>query len=215
MACSSGERAFIVSVDGHELRVVALDGIEVAPLAVDAVILFPGETLDFEVDASKPGGLYWMRAATLRSGKGPFAEPDGIINGVKAIVRYEDFVGDTEPTSTPRVCTSGYPCRVFNCPFAGYPDSDHTMCLRVSDAHIEDDGDEFRAKYGLDDQPAQEHFLNWHFGVGPSVNARRFVMPDRRDRVSGRGGFKCEISFEWGATRMFTRALYFYHISMV
>ena len=177
VACSSGERAFIVSVDRHELRVVALDGIEVAPLAVDSVILFPGETLDFEMDADQSGSLYWMRAVTLRTGKGPFAEPDGIINGVKAIIHYEAIVGDNEPTSTPRVCTSGHPCRVFNCPFSGYPGSEHTNCLMVSDAHIDDDGEEFRATYGLDEQPAQEHFLNWHVGVGPSVNARHFVHP--------------------------------------
>ena len=177
VACSSSERGFIVSVDGHELRVVALDGIEVAPLAVDSVAVFPGETLDFEMDANMPGGLYWIRAVTPRSGRGPSVEPDGGIHGVKAIVRYGDVVGDNEPTSMSRDCTSGHPCRVFNCPFAGYPDAEHKICLIVSDTHIDVASEDFRATYGLDDQPAQEHFLNWHFGVGPSVNAHGFVKP--------------------------------------
>ena len=169
VVCSAPERGFIVSVDGHDLRVVALDGIEVAHLAVDSVTVFPGETLDFEMDASKSGGLHWMRAVS--------GEQDGVIHGVKAIIRYEDVVGDNEPTTTPRECTSGYPCRVFNCPFTSYPDSDNKICIRVSDAHIDVANEDFRATYGLDDEPAQVHFLNWHFGVGPSVNAHSFVKP--------------------------------------
>ena len=47
----------------------------------------------------------------------------------------------------------------------------------VSDAHIDVASEDFRTTYGLDEEPAQEHFLNWHFGVGPSVNARSFVKP--------------------------------------
>ena len=171
------ERGYLMSVDGHKLRVVALEGIEMAPLSVDSFIIFPGESLDFEMDASKSGGQYWMRAVTLRVGKGRNPQPDGVINGVKAIVRYGDVTGDAEPTSGPRDCTSAQPCRVFNCPFGGYPDSEHKICLKVSDAHIDVASDDFRTTYGLTEQPAVEHFLNWNGIVGSSMNARRFVFP--------------------------------------
>jgi len=171
------ERGYLMGVDGHTLRVVALEGIEMAPLSVDSFIVFPGESLDFEMDASKSVGQYWMRAVTLRVGKGRDPQPDGIINGVKAIVRYGDVSGDVEPTSTPRDCTSAQPCRVFNCPFGGYPASEHKVCLKVSDAHIDVASDDFRITYGLTEQPAVEHFLNWNGIVGSSMNARRFVFP--------------------------------------
>ena len=166
-----------MSVDGHQLRVIALEGEDTAPLSVDSFIIYPGESLDFEMDASKRGGQYWMRAVTLRVGKGRDPRPDGIVNGVKAIVRYQDVTGDAEPTSRPRDCTSAQPCRVFNCPFGGYPASENKICLKVSDAHIGVASDDFRTKYGLTEQPAVEHFLNWNGVVGSSVNARRFVFP--------------------------------------
>ncbi|KAK2158374.1 hypothetical protein NP493_1804g00021 [Ridgeia piscesae] len=171
------ERGYLMSVDGHQLRVIALEGEDTAPLSVDSFIIYPGESLDFEMDASKRGGQYWMRAVTLRVGKGRDPRPDGIVNGVKAIVRYQDVTGDAEPTSRPRDCTSAQPCRVFNCPFGGYPASENKICLKVSDAHIGVASDDFRTKYGLTEQPAVEHFLNWNGVVGSSVNARRFVFP--------------------------------------
>ena len=167
----------MVSIDRHSMRVVALEGVDMEPLTVDSFMIFPGESLDIELDANKAGGQYWMRAVTLRHGKGHNPVPDGIINGVKAILRYGDVVGDDEPTSTPRDCTSSRPCRVFNCPFGGYPDSEHKICLKVSDAHIDVASEDFRANYGLTEQPAAEHFLNWNAIVGASMNARRFVFP--------------------------------------
>ena len=167
----------MVSIDRHKMRVVALEGVDIEPLSVDSFMIFVGESVDFEMDANKAGGQYWMRAVTLRHGKGRNPVPDGIINGVKAILRYGDVVGDAEPTSTPRDCTSSQPCRVFNCPFGGYPDSENKICIKVSDAHIDVASDDFRANYGLTAQPAAEHFLNWNGIVGSSMNARRFVFP--------------------------------------
>ena len=174
---TGGERGFLVSIDDHTMQLVALDGIEITPFPVDSLIIFPGDSFDFEMATNMSGGQYWMRAVTLRHGKGRDPQPDGIINGVKAIVRYEDVTGDAEPTSRPRDCTSAQPCRVFNCPFGGYPDSENKICLKVSDAHIDVASDDFRTKYGLTEQPAVEHFINWNGIVGSSVNARRFVFP--------------------------------------
>ena len=174
---TGSERGFVLSVDSHSFLVVALEGTDMTPLSVDSFMIFPGESLDFEMEANKSGGQYWMRAVTLRHGKGRDPQPDAVINGVKAIVRYEDVIGDAEPTSRPRNCTSAQPCRVFNCPFGGYPDSEHNICVKVSDAHIDVASDDFRSTYGLTEQPAVEHFLNWNGVVGSSVNARRFVFP--------------------------------------
>ena len=171
------ERGFVVSVDDHSMRVVALEGVDMAPLPVDSFMIFPGESLDFEMDANKTEGHYWIRAVTLRHGKGHDPKPDGIVNGVKAILRYGDVDTNAEPTSTPRDCTSSRPCRVFNCPFGGYPDSEHKICLKVSDAHVDVANEDFRARYGLTEPPAVVHFLNWNGVVGSSVNARRFVYP--------------------------------------
>ncbi|KAI0234761.1 Dihydrogeodin oxidase [Lamellibrachia satsuma] len=64
--------------------------VDMEPLSVDSFMIFPGESIDFEMDANKAGRQYWMRAVTLRHGKGHNPIPDGIVNGVKAILRYGD-----------------------------------------------------------------------------------------------------------------------------
>ena len=58
---------FRISIDGHDLHVIATDGNDVIARTVQSAILFPGERMDFWVDANDPGqlGKYWIRAENM------------------------------------------------------------------------------------------------------------------------------------------------------
>ena len=58
---------FRISIDGHVLNVIATDGIDVVTRSVQSVTIFPGERLDFWIEAKDPDklGKYWIRAENM------------------------------------------------------------------------------------------------------------------------------------------------------
>ena len=160
MAHAGAEYAYAVSVDGHRVDVVAVDGNDVEPIRrLSAVIIFPGESVDFEFDADRrPPSRYWLRAETLtderstsvdgddepqenQSRPPPESRPWWRRQEARAIIVYDGSPepAGTDPTSTSTTgtesnCTAETPCRVFNCPFPFYPPAYNRSCVSVADA---------------------------------------------------------------------------------
>ena len=65
--CASMSFAFRLRIDGHMLHVVSVDGADVKECIVESAIVFPGERLDFWIQADDPlrTGKYWIRAENL------------------------------------------------------------------------------------------------------------------------------------------------------
>lgn len=156
---------FRISVDGHVLTVLESDGYSIQPMMVESFIINPGERFDFQLEALRPVGNYWIRAKTLENKRHSEAE---------AILRY-DGADDIEPTTQRGVCSEYDQCRVLNCPFSAFGFMKGIECIPFD--HLKSD---------RDDDPAppyvpgrfQEHFLNFGFpGKQPSVNGNVFKMP--------------------------------------
>lgn len=156
---------FRISVDGHVLKVIESDGYSIQPMMVESFIINPGERFDFQLEAIRPIGNYWIRAKTLEKKRHSEAE---------AILRY-DGADDVEPTTQRGVCSEYDPCRVLNCPFSSFGFEKGIECIPFD--HLKSD---------REDDPAppyvpgrfQEHFLNFGFpGKQPSVNGNVFKMP--------------------------------------
>ena len=156
---------------------VALDGNEIQPMDVDGIILLPGETVDFYMEASQPGGLYWMRLRSWGVKNGPFDKPDGIINEGWAIIDYDSST--QEPSSTYFKCTDSKLCFIFNCPFPAFPQKDHKVCISVADARSAIDSATLKDTYGLEDNTGKiiENFYNFNYAVSSCINAHRFINP--------------------------------------
>lgn len=156
---------FRISVDGHVLTVLESDGYSIQPMMVESFIINPGERFDFQLEAIRPVGNYWIRAKTLENKRHSEAE---------AILRYDgaDYI---EPTTQRGVCSEYDQCRVLNCPFSAFGFMKGIECIPFD--HLKSD---------REDDPAppyvpgrfQEHFLNFGFpGKQPSVNGNVFKMP--------------------------------------
>ena len=65
--CASMTFAFRLRVDGHRMHVIGMDGAHVTTTSVESVIVYPGERMDFWIEADDPlqQGLYWIRATNL------------------------------------------------------------------------------------------------------------------------------------------------------
>ena len=87
---------------------------------------------------------------------------------------YEGIEADGDPQSTASSGTIQQPLVVFNCPFDNYPAYTHRSCVAFSD--VKSPKPE-REEHGLAEDDVIEHFLNFGFGVGASINNRRFVGP--------------------------------------
>ncbi|XP_078367750.1 uncharacterized protein LOC144651673 [Oculina patagonica] len=177
---ASGEFAYRVSIDSHELTVIESDGNPAEPTTFESVIIYPGETYVVEFEADQNPGRYWIRASTLRVGSG-FENPlpDGIVWDVKAILNYEeasDKKGD--PKSKRRDCTSEAPCKVLNCPWPSYRQDlfPNTQCVAFSELRL--DSSRYEGDISLKNEEVDlELFLNLAFPIGSSINSRRMVMP--------------------------------------
>ena len=193
---SGVEYAFEISIDNHQLRLAALDGHDIEELSVDSVILYPGERVDFVVFANNMNGSrHWIRAESLRIGKGmskmPDPYPDGIVYGTKAVLRYEGNNSTLKDPSTKRkTCCSNAPCTVFNCPFLFYPRIRHKECLTIADAKSIKTGSKT-----IDNKKAKEIFLNSGFNIGSSINGRQFVKPLEPLFLNKSSGVPCHESF--------------------
>ncbi|XP_069141451.1 uncharacterized protein [Argopecten irradians] len=163
---------FRVSVDNHLISVVATDGYDIQPIIAESFILHSGERYDFVLTADQPDGNYWIRAQSLE------IEKDRLFHRADAILRYEN-AGESEPTSSPQICSVNNKCLVINCAFLYYPVEAHIDCLSV---------DQLNALAVNDPAPVapdgrlRELFLNFAFpgpdGFGAaSVNGRKLVLP--------------------------------------
>ncbi|CAH1248817.1 Hypp8435 [Branchiostoma lanceolatum] len=164
---------FRVSIDEHSMTVVANDGYDVEPVQVQSILIFPGESYDFEVVGDQPSGNYWIRAQTLWAGKGPDVEPEDRLQEVKAIMAYNNAPADEDPMTTMQTCTENNPCRVLNCPFPAFPQGSNTECVYVSDLKSTEE-------YSMpDESETEEYFLNFGFQPDSSVNGRSFATPKK------------------------------------
>ncbi|XP_078620738.1 uncharacterized protein LOC144887397 [Branchiostoma floridae x Branchiostoma japonicum] len=169
---AGAEYTFRVSIDAHSMTVVANDGHDVEPVQVQSILVFPGESYDFEVvgDPSN-SGTYWIRAQTLWAGKGPDVEPEDRLQEVRAILAYENDPTDEDPNSAMQTCTENSPCRVLNCPFPAFPAGSNTECVYVSDLNSTEE-------YSMpDESETEEYFFNFGYQIGSSVNGRKFATP--------------------------------------
>lgn len=183
LVMASGEFAYRVSIDNHELKVVESDGNPVEPETFESVIVFPGETYVFEFDANQKPEMYWIRASTLRMGygyKNPL--PDDVIWDTKAILHYEGTNKETgDPQSRRRNCTSEKPCRILNCPWPAYRQDlfPNMLCVAFSELRLDTSrypGHEDEIPRDNED-PDIELLLNLAFPIGSSINSRRMIMP--------------------------------------
>ena len=87
---------------------------------------------------------------------------------------YEGIEAEGDPYSTMSHGTLQQPLIVFNCPFANYPAYTNRSCVAFSDIKPRKAK---REEHGLADDDVIEHFLNFGFTFGSSINNRRFVGP--------------------------------------
>lgn len=176
---ASGEFAYRVSIDQHELTVIESDGNPVKPTKFESVIVFPGETYVVEFQTNQSPGRYWIRAETLLLGRGyKNLQPDGAIWDTKAILHYEGTNDKQDPDSRRRKCTSETPCKALNCPWPDYRQDlfPNMRCAAFSELRLDIsryDGDLPHENENVD----IELFLNVAFPVGSSINSHRMVMP--------------------------------------
>ncbi len=176
MVNAAAEYSFEVSVDNHDMYVVASDGQELRRRHVDAIVIHPGERYDMEVTADQPPGRYWLRANTLRRGKGLFPVEDGVVTAVNAVWAYAGVFSNADPESTRKRCSAQDQCTILNCPFAGYAENDNKQCVPLSDLQSAVNQILLDQEYGLQDdaQDVLELFYNFAMPIGSSINARKY-----------------------------------------
>ena len=189
---ASNEYAYQVSIDQHKLRVIETDGYLVEPIEVESLIVLGGETFVFEVEANQPQGFsYWMRAKTLKDGKGPFVrkhyQPK---NQVLAVVVYGDKTIQNEkvqnqkmdPVSTPRNCTKQDPCYVLNCFWKEFPEEEYPnqKCITIDQMRSLSSNmiNHTDLSFLSPSEEVHEIFLNFAFATGSSINNHRFIFPE-------------------------------------
>eukprot|EP00005_Dracoamoeba_jomungandri_P002801 CAMPEP_0174251510 /NCGR_PEP_ID=MMETSP0439-20130205/1305_1 /TAXON_ID=0 /ORGANISM="Stereomyxa ramosa, Strain Chinc5" /LENGTH=624 /DNA_ID=CAMNT_0015331841 /DNA_START=93 /DNA_END=1967 /DNA_ORIENTATION=- len=162
------EKALMISVDGHILTVFASDGSEVDPFQADNLVVHPGETFDFMINAdqSEGSGNFWIRAKTMEVEEA---------NSGFAVLHYPRGPNPnvTMPTTTPRKCTSDSPCTILNCPFPAYPQGENKNCVHI-DALRNADKNQTVPNYPKPN--FDEFFLNFVFEP-LGVNRRAFITP--------------------------------------
>lgn len=164
------------SPDGHNAAHCPAQYNGPVSVQVTHIIIQPGESTDFEMDADQAPDNYWLRFRTIRDGTDFTVKEDGVIREGVAIVRYAG-APDTDPTSAAHECTEVTPCHVFNCPFAGYADSSYKTCHTYNDATSMLPKATLDHVYGVSDTDYEEHFLAFAFAVGSGVNSRKFINP--------------------------------------
>ena len=140
------------------------------------MIFFPGETVDFILDARESGLLYWMRFRDL-AGDNEINPGTPVVNEGWAIIDYGNSTDD--PDSSYLTCSQANPCNVFNCPFPAYPQNAHKNCIAMANVKSTMKKSELKTMYGLGKKRSKivEKFYNFNFAVGSSVNARKFAWP--------------------------------------
>ncbi|ESO89911.1 hypothetical protein LOTGIDRAFT_124263 [Lottia gigantea] len=158
---------FRFSIDNHDITVIASDGYDLDPYTAESLIIHPGERYDVQISASADISNYWIRIVSVEAD----VERFGL-----AILKYKGATG-VEPTTSKRLCTAQNKCRVVNCPFLHYPQSQNIECVTFDQLKnkVED-----KAPNGPLEED-QEFFLNFAFPglawIPGSVNGRTFRKP--------------------------------------
>ena len=172
---SGGESAWDISVDNHKLFAVASDGWEFNSTEVDSVVIETGQTLDFEVEPNQAVDNYWIRARNITDSEDsdPTYVP-GRDTEVKAILRYAG-ANKADPTSVRVDCPQrNTACRMLHCNHESYDEKYNVKCLHFSN-RTSTLSEEYQAEtWGILDTDYEEHFLNFGFINGPSINAISF-----------------------------------------
>jgi len=181
LVSAATEYAYEVLADGHSITVIALDGYDIQPLSVDSFIIHPGESIDFLVvpdQDTAQSGRYWLRARTLGARQGHIDVLTwNVTHEVKAILAYDNETG-IDPTSSERSCIAEKPCRIFNCPFASYPEELNRTCVALTDARSAYTTDWLDSEFGFNNVGYKEYFLNFALPFGlPTINGVQFAMP--------------------------------------
>ena len=161
---------FQVQIDQHPLTIVGSEGGEIQPIPVDSFFIFVGESIDFEFVANQAPGRYWFRADTQCTGSYAYG-----------IIVYKGFENTkTDPTSVPKSCTNSSPCTVYNCPFERYPPGYNRTCIPIDAGKSTLSVSELSRRFGIsgNSSPVHELFMNYAMNAGPSINGRRFQMPE-------------------------------------
>lgn len=181
---ATNEFAYQLSIDHHKLKVIEMDGFLVNPVEVQSFIVVGGETYVFEVKANQVDNTsYWMRAKTLKDGKGPFIQNDGTSKDqILAIFTYsqgKDALKD--PETLPKNCTLSAPCYVLNCFWKDYPQSvyPNTKCIPIDHMRLSSSPamENMDKSFLSPTEDVHEIFLNFAFSAGSSINNHRFIFP--------------------------------------
>ncbi len=158
-----------ISIDQHKIVVIATDGGAIWPIVSDTIMIFAGETMDFELTANQMSGIYWVRV------KGKHGSHS--INE-KAILWYKMENGHfNEPISEPKQCAMHDKCIYFNCPPATFPAGLNKTCISMSQSrslYISTSD-----KYWVSKDPADtnEIFVNMGMTGSPHFNGIRHIPP--------------------------------------
>ena len=182
---ATNEFAYQISIDHHKLKVVEMDGFSVEPVEVQSFIVIGGETYVFEVEANQLDNTsYWMRAETLKDGKGPFVRNDGSSKDkILAIFTYlRGASARQDPSTSPKNCTANEPCYVLNCFWKEFPEDvyPNRKCIPIDHMRLSPFAEMAKKTDHSILSPSEkvhEIFLNFAFSAGSSINNHRFIFP--------------------------------------
>lgn len=158
---------FKISIDGHKLKIIEANGYRVKSINVDSVILNPGERIVFTTNRlDSRTNNFWIRATTVN-----------VNNSIKirAIIRYDENEV-AEPKTSPAICSSTKPCKVFNCPFKLFPVKEYMECITADKV---DSIEPTQLQRVPNTKQFKEYFFNFEFpGTSKAaINGKQFLQP--------------------------------------
>lgn len=158
---------FKISIDGHKLKIIEANGNRVKSINVDSVILNPGERIVFTTNRlDSRTNNFWIRATTVN-----------VNNSIKirAIIRYDENEV-AEPKTSPAICSSKKPCKVFNCPFKLFPVKEYMECITADKV---DSIEPTQLQRVPNTKQFKEYFFNFEFpGTSKAaINGKQFLQP--------------------------------------
>lgn len=158
---------FKISIDGHKLKIIEANGYIVKSINVDSVILNPGERIVFTtIRLDSRTNNFWIRATTVN-----------VNNSIKirAIIRYDENEV-AEPKTSPAICSSKKPCKVFNCPFKLFPVKEYMECITADKV---DSIEPTQLQRVPNTKQFKEYFFNFEFpGTSKAaINGKQFLQP--------------------------------------
>lgn len=158
---------FKISIDGHKLKIIEANGYRVKSINVDSVILNPGERIVFTTNRlDSRTNNFWIRATTVN-----------VNNSIKirAIIRYDENEV-AEPKTSPAICSSKKPCKVFNCPFKLFPVKEYMECITADKV---DSIEPTQLQRVPNTKQFKEYFFNFEFpGTSKAaINGKQFLQP--------------------------------------